>query len=387
MLGSSTGDPGQQFRLRAGSVLPGEDIEILELQGSRAQAEWEILRDELLKPSSGGGELIPPVPDSSGNVTEVWVRWRAREDFSGSGPSDRDYVIERNKGVIKFGDDRQGRIPPAGSNNVKAKSYRTGGGAAGNVAAMAITQLLSPVSGCQDAFNPLPAAGGGDGESIDLGLNSIAMNMSPQNPAFAPDPRASRHLGRAITSEDYESLALEASAEVAAARVMSGRLATGEPRPGGVTVVILPKTTAPNPVPSEELCTRVRDYLNARTPAARAGVLEVVGPKFFKVGADITVLPLNLNDAGPTQDLVTARVQTFLHPVVGGPDGQGWEFGRDVFASDLASIIEHVPGVAALVRVEFLVDEVPAGDRVSVPAGYVVAAGPVRVHSVGSGGT
>ena len=50
-------------------------------------------------------------------------------------------------GTVRFGDGRKGRIPPAGSKNVKAKSYRIGGGADGNLTAGAGAPTLDGLGG------------------------------------------------------------------------------------------------------------------------------------------------------------------------------------------------------------------------------------------------
>jgi hypothetical protein len=39
------------------------------------------------------------------------------------------------------------------------------------------------------------------------------------------------------------------------------------------------------------------------------------------------------------------ELAAFLHPLTGGPDGTGWEFGRDVYASEVCQFLERVPGV------------------------------------------
>jgi hypothetical protein len=38
-------------------------------------------------------------------------------------------------------------------------------------------------------------------------------------------------------------------------------------------------------------------------------------------------------------------VERFLHPLTGGPDGQGWAFGRRPHHSDLSALLEKVGGV------------------------------------------
>jgi hypothetical protein len=69
---------------------------------------------------------------------------------------------------------------------------------------------------------------------------------------------ALRRQDRAVTAADYEALALEASPEVARAKCVPRRyLGAGTeaarlaPRPGNVSVIILPRATAPAPQPPE----------------------------------------------------------------------------------------------------------------------------------------
>ncbi len=134
-LGGSTGLPRQVFFLRQRPVLPGEVIEVRELEGARAHVELAIL-EEALRRAGVGPDALNVVRDrQSGRVTEVWVRWQAQLHFFFSGPDDRHYVIERSRGRVLFGDGVHGRIPPPGADNVVARRYRSGGGLGGNVPA------------------------------------------------------------------------------------------------------------------------------------------------------------------------------------------------------------------------------------------------------------
>ncbi len=95
--------------------------------------------------------------------------------------------------TIRFGDGAYGSVPPPTS--TFQVLYRTGGGAAGNVAADAITRVGPAAEGLVVAVtNPFPAAGGADPESDD----DIRL-LAPY--AFsATQPRA-------IVPADFESLA------------------------------------------------------------------------------------------------------------------------------------------------------------------------------------
>ena len=40
-----------------------------------------------------------------------------------------------------------------------------------------------------------------------------------------------------------------------------------------------------------------------------------------------------------------AQLYTFINPLVGGTDGNGWPFGRDLFVSDIMAVLLTIPGV------------------------------------------
>src|SRR5690606_24733297 len=109
------------------------------------------------------------------NEGEGWVSWEQVEDFAGSGPDDRHFVLDHTAGEIQFGPavrgpDGQllqyGKVPPAGS-PVRVRRYRTGGGEAGNVGPGAICRLRHPIPFVDRVTNRSPAVGGRDGESIE----------------------------------------------------------------------------------------------------------------------------------------------------------------------------------------------------------------------------
>ena len=42
---------------------------------------------------------------------------------------------------------------------------------------------------------------------------------------------------------------------------------------------------------------------------------------------------------------VTQRIIEYLDPLTGGPTGDGWPFGRDLYLSEMQSVVQAVPGV------------------------------------------
>ena len=365
-VGASSGEPNQAFFVRKTPVLGDEIVEVRELDGARADVERPMLEAELVRHGRSADDARAVRDARSGKVREVWVRWQARPHFFFSGPDDRHYVVERTRGRITFGDGVRGRIPPAGPNNVVVRAYRAGGGVTGNVPRGAIDQLLGMVPIAQGVRNVRAGEAGANGERVEsVGIRG---------------PLALRHRRQALSRADYEALAREASPAVALARALPCAQPNGRTAPGWVTVIIVPQSDDPRPRPSFELRRRVRDFLAARAPATVVDRIAVIAPTYLPIGADVVVAIHTPDDAGPVAERTRQILARFLHPLTGGPDSDGWPFGRNVYLSDLAAALERVPGVDYAREIHLLLDRTPQGERVAVPADRIVAAGPIRVR-------
>lgn len=362
-LGGSNGEPNQSFFLRQTPVLEDEVIEVRELSGARASVELPMLRDDLARTGMTEKDIRIVNDPRSGQITEVWVRWRVKENLLFSGPDDRDLVLERTTGRLIFGDGVHGRIPPADSGNILAAEYRSGGGLVGNVPKGSISQLLSGVT-AQSVTNPRMAEAGADGETIAQVLQR--------------GPFVTRHRYQGVARLDYEEMAQQASPGVAVARAYPAAHPNGRPAPGWVTLVIVPQSTDAQPQPTFGLRQLVHDFIAARAPATLER-LAVIGPTYLPVGVNVSVSPLDPSNAGPVGASVRAALTAFLHPLTGGPEGQGWPFGRNVYLSDVARLVESIEGVDYASSIELLLHDTPVGDIALVPNNRMVAAGTVRV--------
>lgn len=388
-LGVSTGRADQVFTFRQFPVLPGQVVEVRELTGLRANVEWRNVASEVFGDNTAPAlirELEARLAaegaqrdvqqgdlrlkrDRQKRVTEVWVRWQGQDHLRFSTATDRHYVIERARGRLAFGDGEHGRIPPVGA-NILVRQYLTGGGQAGNVAAQAISQLLGAVGAVEKAFNPRPAEGGADGETLEA--------------LVTRGPRTVRHRGRAILPQDYEVMAVEAAPDVAFARAVPGMDSAGRRVPGWVTLFILPQSNERRPWPSFGLREHVRKYIgaNAAADVVAANHIHVTGPDFLAVDIDATVAVVDPAEAGAVERRVREALETFLHPLRGGPEGRGWALGRDVFLSDVAAVIEGVAGVDFVRELALARDGVPQGGSFRVPDDRIVVAGLIRLKLV-----
>jgi hypothetical protein len=349
ILSSSDGTPNQTFQTMRSPILVGEYLEVREPDIPSAEEQAALQKID-------GKDAITVIRDTTGRPLEIWVRWQAMPDFYGSGPRDRHYVIDRITGTLSFGDGVNGMIPPIGTNNLRMRRYQTGGGTAGNQSANAIVQLRTTIPYVATVTNPEPATGGADAQTIDSVIQQA--------------PRTVRHGGRAVTFEDYEDLAMQATPAVARAKCVpllnlyadpeaiqnapvqldqNNAIAFSGKAPGQVSIIIVPRSSDPQPIPSMALIAQVQDYLE--TYAIATATIWVVGPLYVEVSVTADIVPTSLDIANAVEQAVQQALIDFLHPLTGGFDRKGWAFGRLPYKSDFYRLLESIPGVD---RVRFL---------------------------------
>lgn len=343
ILGSGSGNPGQIVRFAQQPVLPGQTVQVRESNPTK-----EI-----------GGPLTAVSPATEfANDQEQWVTWQEVPDFYASDPTNPHYTLDRQTGELRFGDGQNGRLPPEGQNNIRAAHYRTGGGQRGNREAQTIVQLKTSIPYLAEVINYEAAVGGAEQESIE------------QVKRYAP--RQLRHRDRAVTIEDVEDLAFAASSEVARTKAIPPQFRPMnlwldlDQEPGELPIhqralagemglIIVPHSSAPRPVPTPALIARVQQYVQAR--ASATAKLWVSGPQWVEVQIATTIVPTSIETADLVGEAVRSILTSYLHPLTGGPRGIGWAFGRQPYPSDLYALLESVPGVDHVRRLE--IEELP----------------------------
>jgi predicted phage baseplate assembly protein len=128
----------------------------------------------------------------SGGGEETWV---AQRDLLNSEATAPHFVVEvqADGGArIRFGDDRRGKRPVAGT--AFTATYRIGNGPIGNIGADSLGHVVTGLGQIVGVRNPLPARGGRAPESMAE--------------ARLAAPQAFRRQERAVTPEDYAAIAL-----------------------------------------------------------------------------------------------------------------------------------------------------------------------------------
>jgi hypothetical protein len=121
---------------------------------------------------------------------------------------------------------------------------------------------------------------------------------------------------------------------------------------GMVQVVIVPRGDDKNLdltkklMAPPELLRFVKNYLDERRLVGT--MLEVIKPGYVEISIKVTLVRRSVGQTERLKREIEERLRRHLHPLLGGRDGKGWPFGRAVYKTDLAHLIEDIPGVEAI---------------------------------------
>jgi predicted phage baseplate assembly protein len=170
-----------------------------------------------------------------------------------------------------------------------------------------------------------------------------------------------------VTTEDYEALAREAAPDVARVRCIAA--GSADVTPGSVRVLVVPAASSDQGrvlfenllPPTETLDAIVRRLDETRVVGTRV----IVEPPLYRgitVVGTLVARPRVRLERVRTDAL--AALYRFLNPLPGGgPDDDGWPFGRPVQAGELFGLLQRVSGVALVEDVRLFTADPVTGVR------------------------
>lgn len=333
LIGSGLGTPNQALEIPNAPILPGEEVWVLE-KTLLAHEKAQVTQEE-------GPDAIIELYDDNGYLNETWVRWHRVPHFYNSKADSRHYLLDSTKGILTFGDGIKGMLVPMGADNVSLRNYRHGGGTRGNLGAGSVTELYDSIPFIDGAINPIAAEGGKDGESAKEIKRSGPIQLKTR--------------GVAVTPEDYEYMALQASSSVARVKCLSNLNRFNQFKPGHVTVIIVSDASHDKPQPSVTLLDQVRRHILERSPSILTKdprQISVVGPKYLKISFHTELVIHDLNRAKEIETQAHQALRLFLHPIKGGRDQRGLDFGKKIYQSQLFELLENIEGVDYVPKIE-----------------------------------
>lgn len=329
-LGVSDGEPGQRYPLDNVPVLPPESGETVEIEELRA------------------GEV-------------VFVPWTRVEDFATSTRYDRHFTLDEASGEVAFGPSvrqadgtvrQYGRVPEAGR-AIRFTSYRHGGGARGNVPAGNLQILRTSPAYIDHVTNLRRAEGGRDQESLDEAKLRARREMRAQQ--------------RAVTAEDFENLARRATRAVARVNCRAPSAVGSTLPPGMIELLVVPavfEAVRAGDLARLAIETPLREELIAYLDHYRllTTTLRVRAPRYLGVAVTVELVPGEYSHPETVRARVMERLHQFITPLALGDEDalsemvghawEGWPFGRDLYVSEIFSLVQQVPGVQHVLDVQ-----------------------------------
>jgi hypothetical protein len=218
-------------------------------------------------------------------------------------------------------------------------------------------------SECMVVSNPVAAEGGTPAETLFEASGRAVQLMSDPN--------------RAVTLKDYETLAKRTPGTRIARTAARANLHpnfTCLKAPGVITVVVLPEMPVARPTPSYGLKRAVARYLNRRRIIGTR--VEVVGAGYLEVAVEARVKAHPGVNRQDLQQRIVNALNAFFDPFKGGPEGNGWPFGRDVYRSEILQVIDELEGVDYILSLNLIAEGCdPQCGNVCLPPTTLVTVG------------
>lgn len=321
VVGVSEGVPGQRFPLARRPVVPGD------------------------------GPLLVEVDDGDG-----YEEWWEVSTFAHSEPQDKHVMLDRVSGEVVFGPAvrqpdggfRYYGAVPAKSAVIRVPEYHAGGGRRGNVAPGTLVVQRDPQPFLSSVVNRHRAAGGVDAESV--------------KDAAVRGPLMLRTIERAVTAEDYEQLARAAAPQVARVRCVQDTDGVN-----GIRVLVVPDVSTTGGLEFSALkvdpeaqrnIERVLD--ERRCLGAR---VSIEPPRYQGVTVVAQLRARHRAAPDSVRDRAVQALHDYLNPLSGGPDGDGWPFGRPVQQGEVFAVLQQLQGVEMVEDVRLFGADPVTGER------------------------
>jgi len=344
VLADGTGEPDQRVQLAVAPVVPGS-VRITSRNSNGQTRDWREI-DDLLKAG-------PEVVTSDSGMP------------AGSDPYV--FLLNAESGEVRFGDGVRGARPRPGV--ALRATYDHSLGAAGNVGVEQVKKIVEAGFEDYSAQNPVPTWGGADAETVEEGEKQISWRL--------------KHRDRAVTAEDFESIALRTpGVSIARVEVLPNfhpDLPENLPGdvPGVVTLMVIPMQDPDQPDaprPDRLFLSTICEYLDARRLITTE--IFVRGPIYRGIWVSIGIKSESGRNEAHVRDAVKKAIARFLAPtperreeragaqqrsgappalpedariMVGkqqiGDGNRGWPLRKPVIGLELTAVAGRVPGV------------------------------------------
>lgn len=231
-----------------------------------------------------------------GEIEQFFVKWEEVSRFDTSGKTDRHYILDRLSGRICFGDGVHVAIPRQTNGIAFLVSLSCCDGSLGNVTQGAIKETAANLMLIKSIYNPAPAFGGSDMESIPRILKRGAAMLSSHD--------------RLISEQDYVQAALAYSDAIAQAKCIRSKR---------IEVILLMQDHEKETGSFERVRAGLLSHMQKHCELTVAiDEIDIVEPLFVKINVQawIEVIQTQNREEGfALQELYQSRLREYFDPI------------------------------------------------------------------------
>ena len=288
VVGSSDGEPSQDFTLSSTPVIPGTIA-----------------------------------------VSVDGTAWTEVDDFLSSSSVDEHYTTSVDSdglATVVFGDGTNGKIPPSGTNNITA-TYRFGAELDGNVGSESIIVNRTGLANVKRVSNPKPANGW---------IERRGASAADREKLKVEGPASLRVLGRGVSSSDIEFLTTQF--KTAAGSQPFARAKVFEEGFGAKTVkiVVVGQAGAATSASDRQ---ELEKYFNGDSATGEKGILVANQRVFARDYVGVTV-DITATVTGGNKESIESAIEGLIGPVATDSNGDfQFDFGQDVKLNKIIATI------------------------------------------------
>lgn len=276
---------------------------------------------------------VRPQYDELGQLEELWVKWKPVPSLIAHGPDERVYEIDYSQGEVKFGNGRNGKIPPSQYNESIKIQYSVCNGNDGNIESHMIGDFVNSIDDIEEVDNPTPIMGGVDMETIDSAARRMFSQISGGN--------------RIVSLSDFEDAICFNDRNIYKIKCLSHVNEESEEEIGVTSIAVLPRKFNQGYVKFQGLKNRIWQFIDEKAPStlSNSSRLRIFEAHYVETVVKLEVVIDDFNYYQGVYSGIEEKLKEFLNPVSGNFSHKGWNIGEFPRKELIYNYIKTVPNL------------------------------------------
>ncbi|MDF2615254.1 MAG: hypothetical protein K0S71_3040 [Clostridia bacterium] len=252
--------------------------------------------------------------NKQGEVQEFWVKWQQKDSKVSLELEERNYYVDKVNGEIIFPDNIFVTLPVAMDDFAIEVHYEICDGTRADIDAGMISGLQSPIPFISRVYNPVPAFGSSDFESVEKALVRASHLLENRD--------------KAVSIADYETIIKTYASSISRVKCLPDVTIRGQKESGCMTIAILTDDYDKGSHTFLSYKESLEKYILAKSSLNVFNRrLYLREPIFIELSAHVWLSTDDMEKAYEFQYILQDKITKFFDPLHGHFDGRGWEIG------------------------------------------------------------